>query len=36
MFTFAERKALLIMTFDDITKDGRLWAVRYDEAADKT
>ncbi len=22
------------MTFDDITKDGRLWAVRYDEAED--
>ena len=22
------------MTFDDITEDGRLWAVRYDEEED--
>lgn len=22
------------MTFDDITEDGRLWAVRYDNQAD--
>lgn len=24
----------VIMTFDDITEDGRLWAVRYDGKAD--
>ena len=33
MLNFAEMN-LASMTFDDITNDGRLWAVRYDGEAD--